>query len=326
MAAAKRPLGSAPFEVSALALGSWRTLERMPRADAVALLRGAHERGVDFFDDARYDDETGTAPIPSGYSEVLFGEVFRAAGLPREATVVSNKLWWEHWPRQSAAAELDASLGRMGFDHVDLIYAVTLPEGLAVAEAVAEVAGLLAAGKARAWGVANWSADQLSEGAAAAARLGIAPPAAAQLSYGLADRAAVEQPAMEAALAASGAGLVPSNVLAGGALSGKYSQPGAPMGAGAPASAVPSGRLEGQLDGLGPLLELGARLGETAARLGTTAATLAVAFALAHPRTASVLVGATSVAQVEENLGAIELLGRLSATDLEELRGLVPAP
>ena len=62
----------------------------------------------------RYDDETGTAPIRTGYSEVVFGELFRGAGIRRDEAVVANKLWWEFWPGQSAAAELDASLRRMG--------------------------------------------------------------------------------------------------------------------------------------------------------------------------------------------------------------------
>ena len=79
--------------------------------------------GSDFLDDARYDNETGKAPLPTGYSEVVFGELFRAAGWRRVQVVVANKLWWEFWPAESAQQELDSSLVRMGFDYVDLIYA-----------------------------------------------------------------------------------------------------------------------------------------------------------------------------------------------------------
>jgi aryl-alcohol dehydrogenase-like predicted oxidoreductase len=263
MSLAPRPLGSAPFAVSPLALGSWRTFERIGKDRSVEIVRAAAEGGITFFDDARYNDETGKAPIPTGYSEVLFGEVMRAAGLPRADTVIANKLWWEHWPREDAVAELDGSLGRLRFDHVDLIYAVTLPDGLEVERAVEEVAGLLAAGKARAWGVANWTAEQIVEGTAAAARLGIEPPAAAQLSYSLIDRATVEDPAMEEALTAAGTGLIPSNVLAGGKLArGNHSAP------------------------------------------------QAIAFALAHPLTASVLFGVSSVAQLEANLAAVDVAAR----------------
>jgi L-glyceraldehyde 3-phosphate reductase len=286
MSMAPRPLGAAPFAVSPLALGSWRTFERIGEERAVEIVRAAAEGGITFFDDARYNDETGNAPIPTGYSEVLFGEVTRAAGLPRADTVIANKLWWEHWPREDAAAELDGSLGRLGFDHVDLIYAVTLPDGLEVERAVEEVAGLLAAGKARAWGVANWTAEQIVEGTAAASRLGIEPPAAAQLSYSLVDRGTVEAGAMESALSDSGTGLVPSNVMSGGKL------------------------LEQR------------RLGDLAERLETTPAALAIAFTLAHPLTASVLFGASSVAQLEANLAATALLERLATADMAELRGL----
>ncbi len=108
--------------MSRLSLGSWRTYERISRDAGLAVMKAARDAGVNFLDDARYNDELGTAPIPSGYSEVVFGELFRAAGWPRAETVVSNKLWWEFWPEQSPAQELDASLGRMRFDDVDLIY------------------------------------------------------------------------------------------------------------------------------------------------------------------------------------------------------------
>src|SRR4026209_2120464 len=113
-----RVLGASGIVVSRLALGSWRTYERLSREGGLAWMRAARVAGITFLDDARYNDETGTAPIPTGYSEVIFGELFRAAGWPRDQTVVANKLWWEFWPEQSPAQELDASLGRMGFDYI----------------------------------------------------------------------------------------------------------------------------------------------------------------------------------------------------------------
>jgi len=168
----RRPLGASGLEVSRLSLGSWRTFERIPREDALAVMRTARENGFNFLDDARYNDETGSAPIPTGYSEVLFGELFRAAGWDREDTIVSNKLWWEFWPEQSAAAELDGSLARMGFDYADLIYANPPPDDLPIPEMVASVAELVAAGKTRAWGIVNWEAGPFLEAARAAEEQG----------------------------------------------------------------------------------------------------------------------------------------------------------
>ncbi len=74
MALPARPLGRPGLSVSVLSLGSWRTYERIPRSDGLAVMSTARDSGITFLDDARYNDETGTAPIPTGYSEIVFGE------------------------------------------------------------------------------------------------------------------------------------------------------------------------------------------------------------------------------------------------------------
>jgi aryl-alcohol dehydrogenase-like predicted oxidoreductase len=271
---ARQALGRSDLRVSRLALGSWRTFERISREDGLAVMRAAREHGFNFLDDARYDDETGAAPMRTGYSEVLFGELFRAAGWDRADTVVANKLWWEFWPGQTAADELDGSLGRMGLDYVDLIYANPPPAAMPVAEMVASVAGLVTSGKARAWGIVNWEAGPFAEAVRAAEEQGVAPPCAAQLPYSVVHRDWVESEEMTAALEAGG-----------------------------------SGRASAQLDDPRhePAREMGRRLRELASELGASPAALAIAFALANPRVASVLFGATSPAQIAENVAALEV-------------------
>ena len=292
----RRPLGASGFEVSRLSLGSWRTFERLPREDALAVMRAARESGFNFLDDARYDDETGTAPIPTGYSEVLFGELFRAAGWDRADTVVSNKLWWEFWPEQSAAAELDGSLSRMGFDYVDLIYANPPPEGLPVADMVSAVAELVTSGRARAWGIVNWGAGPFLEATRAAEEQGAPAPCAAQLPYSLVRRDWVESDEMTAALRASGAGVVASFVMAGGVLTGKY-------------DVGQTGRAAGDADDprFAAARTQGRRLRVLAEEVGSSPAALAIAFALTNPAVTTVLFGATSPAQIAENVAALEV-------------------
>jgi aryl-alcohol dehydrogenase-like predicted oxidoreductase len=304
-------------------LGSWRTFERIPREAGLAVMVRAREAGITFLDDARYDDETGAAPLRTGWSEVVFGELFRAAGWRRDEVVVANKLWWEHWPEERAAAELDGSLDRMGLDVLDLAYAAPLPEGLGVDECVAEVGGLIAAGRLRAWGTLNWAAADLTAAVAAARDQGVPPPCAAQLPYSLVHRHAVEGPAMAAALAGGDVAVVASAALAGGALTGKY-------GAGALAGADSGeGRHAGRLgdERLRPALAAAPALGALAAELGASPAALAVAFALAGPGVASVLFGATTAAQVDQDVAAPALLDRLGADDLAALRAIgAPRP
>jgi aryl-alcohol dehydrogenase-like predicted oxidoreductase len=289
-----RRLGMSGIEVSRLSLGSWRTFERIPREDGVAVMRAAREAGINFLDDARYDDETGSAPIPTGYSEVLFGELFREAGWNRDEVVLCNKLWWEFWPDQSAAEELEASLGRMRFDYIDVIYANPPPDGLAIGDMVETVGGLISSGKARAWAIVNWEAGPLLEAAKAADELGVQQPIAAQLPYSLVKRDWVE--GMGEALEATGASVVASYSLLGGVLSGKY-------------DAGESGRASGEVDDpeLAAALEVGRQVRALAAEAGESPAALAIAFALAHPAVATVLFGATKPAQIEENLTALQI-------------------
>jgi aryl-alcohol dehydrogenase-like predicted oxidoreductase len=309
-----RPLGSSGMEVSALSLGSWRTYERLPAATGIEIMRAARDQGITFFDDARYDDETGRAPIPTGHSEVVFGTIFRAAGIRRHEVIIANKLWWEFWPRQNAVAELNDSLERMGLDYIDLIYAGPPAEGMSAAELIAEVGALISAGTARAWGVLNWSADLLSEAAAMARDAGVQAPCAAQLPYSLVRRSPVEDEAMTRALAQAGAGVVASFSLEGGILSGKYL--GGPR----------SGRAADVLDQprFASAVAAAPALTAFASRVAATPAAVALAYPLSSQAVASVLFGATSAQQVLANCAAVGLLRHLSPQELAEL-GLIGA-
>jgi aryl-alcohol dehydrogenase-like predicted oxidoreductase len=299
----RRPLGNSGIEVSVLSLGSWRTYERIPREQALAVMGAAREAGIDFLDDARY------GAGGDGRSEELFGELFRSAGWRRDAVAVANKLWWEFWPEQTAMEELDGSLGRMGLDYLDLEYSAPPPDGLEVASVVRANAGLIASGKLRAWGVLNWPPESIAEAARVACAEGLPAPSAAQLRYSLVDRCKVGNPSMAAALAASGASVVASASLAFGALSGKY------------ATGAADGRIVDELDDpkWAAALAAAAPLGELAARLGVAPSALAYAFALTGPAVASVVFGATRPEQVAENVTAVGLLDRLDDADVAEL-------
>jgi L-glyceraldehyde 3-phosphate reductase len=302
-------LGRSGIDVSRLSLGSWRTFERVSREEGEVVMRAAREAGITFLDDARYNDETGTAPMSTGYSEVIFGQLFRKAGWRRDETVVTNKLWWEFWPEQSASDELDGSLERMRFDYIDLIYANPPPDGLSIEELVASVAGLITSGRARAWAVVNWRAEQIAEASSVATVRGFPQLCAAQLPYSLVHRSPVEDDDMSSALAACGAPVVASYVLAGGVLTDKY------------ANDPTTGRAAGTLDDPRVVRSVaaGSELAQLAGDLNTTAASLAIAFALANPSVATVLFGATSPRQVTENVAALELANRLDLAQLAAL-------
>jgi len=307
---ARRPLGSSGIEVTELSLGSWRTYERIPRDAGIAVMQTAREQGINFLDDARYNDESGKAPIKSGYSEVVFGELFRTSGWKRDEVVLANKLWWEFWPEESAEAELEGSLKRMGMDYLDLVYAEKPRDGQQIEQMVRDIGALIAAGKLRAWGVLNWPAGEIVVAARIAAEEGVPPPCAAQLAYSLVRRSPVEDPDMVDALGAAGASVVASYSLDGGALTGKYAVPGT------------EGRVTAGLDrrDYGPGMRAADELRALAERSRARPAALAIAFALLNPRVASVLFGATNPEQVIENVSAASLRSAMDAQTVADLR------
>src|SRR4051794_14051071 len=191
---AQRPLGANGPTVSVMSLGSWRTLERLSAENGLQVMRAALDAGVTLLDDARYDDETGTAPMATGWSEVVFGELFRRTGWDRDTVTVCNKLWWEHWPHQDAASELDGSLSRMGLDSVDVIYSIAGPSAPAVEVVVEQVVHLIESGRARAWGTGMWSGEELNAALDMCVATGAPYPIAAQMACSLADHRQSDDP------------------------------------------------------------------------------------------------------------------------------------
>jgi L-glyceraldehyde 3-phosphate reductase len=306
------PLGASGILVSAMALGSWRTFERLPAERGQAVMRAARDAGITFLDDARYNDESGTAPIPTGYSEVVFGELFRATGWRRDEVVVANKLWWEFWPEQAPSQELTGSLGRMGLDHVDLIYSEAPPGDVPLDEVIGMIAGLIAAGKARAWGTLNWSPARLEQAWQVAERMDVPGPCATQPPYSLVRRDVVEDPDLTRVAAARRIAIVASYALAGGVLTGKY------------AANPNAGRATGQLDRphYADAASAARELALLAADIGRDPAQLAMAFVLLNPSVTTLLFGATSPEQVVTNVGALALAADLTPVEVSRLHGI----
>ncbi len=302
-------LGRSGIQVSRLALGSWRTYDRIGRDQGVRVMQAARNAGLNFLDDARYNDETGEAPIPTGYSEVVFGELFRAAGWRREDTVVSNKLWWEFWPGESPAQELAGSLARMRFDYVDLIYSEVPPDGVGLEDAVDLITGLIRAGVARSWGTLNWTPEQMERAWQIAGREGVPGPVATQPPYSLVRREAVEDQAMRRLAATGDVAIVASYTLAGGVLTGKYDQD---PGAGHRAGSLRQPRVA-------PAVEAGRELVALARDIGRDPAHLAMAYALLDPAVSVVLFGATRPEQVRANLGALTVADQLTPDERDRL-------
>jgi aryl-alcohol dehydrogenase-like predicted oxidoreductase len=296
-----RKLGSSEIEVSALSLGSWLTYERMDERDALAVIGAALEAGINFLDDARYDDRMGTAPMKTGYSEVLFGRLLRKGGWNRADLVIANKLWYEFYPDESPEGELDGSLGRLGLDYLDLEYCAPPPASLPVADVVRQMDALIRTGKLRYWGVLNWPVTQIEEAWRVATSEGLTVPCAAQLAYSLLSTSPVEDEPLRQLFETTGIGVVASYSLYGGLLTGKYNRPEAAAGGRLDEHSIEAMRRR-------KLLAKVDRVIDIAREVNCSPAQLALAYCLNNPQVSSVLFGATKVAQVEENVRTLETL------------------
>jgi len=309
-----RQLGHSGMDVSALSLGSWLTYEYMDEQDALAVMSYGLAAGINFLDDARYNDRSGRAPMKTGYSEVVFGQLLRKSGWNRSDLIIANKLWYEFYPEQSPEGELDGSLKRLQLEYLDLVYCAPLPATLLMGELVQQIDDLIQTGKLRAWGVLNWPPDQIAEATQVATNAGLHAPCAAQLRYSLLQTSPVEDQQTQNLCRSSAIGVVASYSLYGGLLSGKYQHTAALTGRFG-AKDVEDMRQKGLLKQVDQVISV-------AQEVGCTPAQLALAYCLQNNQVSSLLFGATKVAQVEENLRALDLLPHMTDEMIARLHSL----
>jgi aryl-alcohol dehydrogenase-like predicted oxidoreductase len=299
-----RTLGDSGLSVSELSLGSWHTWDRMDFAEATQLVRYALDSGITLFDVAHYD----AGPHREGSeTDVLFGKIVAEAGIARSEYVHSQKLWLWDYPEKSLSEQLDRDLARAGTDHADVVVLGDFLTELDLPRLVTEVAELVRAGTCAHWGFNNWAAEDVQAVHAFAAREGMPTPCLAQLKYSLCRRSVAEGDPYRRIFADLGVSLQASDIFEGGIL------------AGSPRGGRRVGTDTGNLRE--KILSAVPELGRIAAELDATPAQLAIAFCLGHPATATVLFGAGTRAQLDDDLGALDLLRRHGDTLRDRVAG-----
>lgn len=307
-----RRLGHAGLRLSVLSLGSWVTYHNQVDAKSAAeMMAAAYDAGVNFFDNAEV--------YAGGCSEEIMGAALAQLGWPRLNYVVSSKYFWgldragdavnrkDTLNRKYLMQSVDGSLKRLGLEHLDLIYCHRADPHTPIDETVRAMNDLIVQGKALYWGTSEWSADEIRAAWMVADRHGWHRPVVEQPQYHLFHRKRVEH---EYARLYDdiGLGLTTWSPLASGLLTGKY-RAGVPAGS--------RGAMDNMAflrDGLTDAAKNAAvaQLEPVAAELGGSVAQLAIAWAASNPRVSSVITGASRLAQLHDNLGALALIEKMT--------------
>lgn len=309
-----RRVGSSGLLLPAISLGLWYNFgDNRPFDVQRQVLRHAFDRGITHFDLAN-----NYGP-PYGSAEENFGRMLRRDFKPyRNELIVSTKAGWDMWPgpygqlggRAYVLASLDESLERLGLDHVDIFYSHRIDPKTPLEETIGALDTAVRAGKARYVGISSYSPAKTAEAVTIAARLGT-PLVIHQPSYSLLNRWI--EGGLTTELAKAGMGAIAFTALGQGLLTDRYLQ--------RPAADVERATTRPTFDDDVVTDEVRERLRGLAAvaeRRGQSLAQLALAWVLRDPTVASTLIGASSVAQLDENLGALANLD-FAPDELDEI-------
>ncbi|HZE37592.1 MAG TPA: L-glyceraldehyde 3-phosphate reductase [Stackebrandtia sp.] len=305
-----RRSGRSGLKLPVISLGLWHNFgHERPLETQRSILRRAFDLGVTHFDLAN-----NYGP-PPGSAEENFGRVLATDFKPyRDELVISSKAGWGMWDgpygdggsRKYLVASLDQSLRRMGLDYVDIYYHHRPDPETPIAESMGALDAIVRSGKALYAGISNYNAAQAAEAAKILKDLGT-PLLIDQPSYSMFNRW-TEEDNLLGTLESAGAGCIAYSPLAQGLLTDRY------LG-GIPAdSRVRTSQFLNESDLSDDTMDKVRALGEIAQRRGQSLAQLALAWALRDPRMTSLIIGASSVAQLETNIGAVD---NLDFTDLE---------
>ncbi|MEV4173882.1 L-glyceraldehyde 3-phosphate reductase [Nonomuraea sp. NPDC049709] len=290
--------GRSGLKLPAVSLGLWHNFgDNRPIENSRAILRRAFDLGVTHFDLAN------NYGVPYGSAERNFGRILREDFLPyRDELIISTKAGYDMWPgpygewgsRKYVLASLDQSLQRMGLDYVDIFYSHRPDPETPLEETMGALDRAVRSGKALYAGISNYSAEQTAQAARIMRELGT-PLLIHQPSYSMINRW-IEGGLLDA-LEEAGMGCIVFSPLAQGLLTDRYLD-GVPADSRAATSRFLS---EDKID-----RELARDLNEIAGARGQTLAQMALSWTLRDPRVTSVLIGASSVRQLEDNVACVD--------------------
>jgi voltage-dependent potassium channel beta subunit len=309
-----RKLGKSGLKLSEFSFGSWVTFNKQVDARLAERMFGmCFDAGINFFDNAE--------GYEAGASEIVMGKALKALSRPRDSYCVSSKVFFgasaNPMPTQLGLSRkhiteaCHQAMQRLGVEYLDLYFCHRADPDTPIGETVWAMHNLITQGKVLYWGTSEWTAEEISEAYEFAEKNHLTPPTMEQPQYSLLDRERLEveyAPIFEK----YGMGTTTWSPLASGALTGKYLD-GIPKGSRA--------SLEGyewlkkhmiESDRGQERMKKVARLVPIAEELETSLSKLALAWCLLNKKVSTVILGASRIEQLEENLKAVDVLPMLT--------------
>ncbi len=322
-----RRLGKSGLQVSTLSFGSWVTFQAqvdLPLAEE--MMSTAFDAGINFFDNAEV--------YANGASEEIMGQALKNLGWTRDTFIVSSKVFWggqlptqRGLSRKHITDACHAALRRLQVDYLDLYFCHRPDESTPIEETVRAMDALITQGKILYWGTSEWNAQQIMEAYGIARQYGLTPPTMEQPEYNMFRRDNVESD-YRRLYSEIGLGTTIWSPLASGLLTGKYS------------NGIPEDSRV-NLPGYGWLkrnvespegqekIRKAAELQKIADEIGHSLTNMSIAWCAANPNVSTIILGASRMSQLTENLKALDVLPALTPEVMEKIEAILgnkPAP
>ncbi|MDA3811709.1 MAG: aldo/keto reductase family protein [Spirochaetaceae bacterium] len=312
-----RKLGNSGLKVSEVAYGSWLTFANLGELEiAKEIINRAIELGINYFDSADVYEQ--------GKAEKLLGEIL--PGKNRSQYVVATKAFWpmsEHetdrgLSRKHVTDSVHASLERLKLNYVDLFYCHRYDAETPLVETLEAIEDLIVQGKILYWGTSEWTADQIAVAYKICEKRNWHLPVVNQPLYNLLTRN-IEKEILPKCVEL-GMGTANFSPLAQGVLTGKYSGKKIPQNSRG-ANDKQNMWMKDQINNL-DLLNKVDSLGDLASKYNATISQISLAWILSNPGISSVITGATSIKQIEDNAAASDII--LDKSDVQKMNQLFP--
>lgn len=311
-------MGKTGLQLSELSFGSWVTFgSQIDNKLSEDLMKLAYDSGINFFDNAE--------AYASGKSEEVMGSILKKMQWDRSTYVLSSKVFWggnlpnqKGLMRKHVVEACHAALKRLQTEYLDLFFCHRPDVHTPIEETVWTMHNLIQQGKILYWGTSEWSAQQITEAHYVAERYKLIAPVMEQPQYNMLERKKMEGDYLPL-FNNFGLGTTIWSPLASGILTGKY------------LNGIPEGSRM-TLDSLSWLkekvwvesnIQKVAELKKLADELGVSLAKLSIAWCLKNPHVSTVILGATSVNQLNENLGALEVVHLLNDGVMARIEGIL---